>query len=318
MNRRIALASVIASAGLIATPIAFADEGGVSFWMPGQYASFVAAPGDPGWSLGVVYYHATSDAGGERRFPRGGRIAAGLDVRADLFLLAPTYALSSAVAGGQLAFSFAGYVGRADVETTATFQGPRGNTFETGLRDSREGVGDLYPSASLKWNDGNHNTMVYAMAGVPVGAYSADRLANLGTNHWSLDLGGGYTYFDSTKGREFSAALGVTHNWENPGTDYQNGVSVHLDWAASQFLSETTHVGLAGYFYHQLTGDSGAGAVLGDFKSRVSGIGPQAGYFFPMGAHKGYVNFKGIYEFDAENRPSGWNTWVTLAIPLGK
>jgi hypothetical protein len=50
------------------------------------------------------------------------------------------------------------------------------------------------------------------------------------------------------------------------------------DWGASQFLSEHCHVGLVGYVYEQITGDSGAGATLGDFKSRGVGIGPQVGY----------------------------------------
>ena len=121
------------------------------------------------------------------------------------------------------------------------------------------------------------------MAGVPVGSYKVGRLANLGTNHWSLDAGGGYTYLDPKKGHEFSAVLGFTHNWENDDTNYKNGTSGHLDWAASQFFSEQLHVGIVGYFYKQLSGDSGSGAVLGDFKSKVSGIGPQIGYFFPVG-----------------------------------
>jgi hypothetical protein len=98
-----------------------------------------------------------------------------------------------------------------------------------------------------------------------------------------VDAGGGYTYLDPKKGHEFSAALGFTYNFENPDTDYQNGIDVHLDWAASQFFSETFHAGLVGYFYNQLTGDDGAGAVLGDFKSRVAGIGPQAGWFIAVG-----------------------------------
>ena len=75
-------------------------------------------------------------------------------------------------------------------------------------------------------------------------------------------------------------------------------------------------MGLVGYFYHQLTGDSGSGATLGDFKSRVSAIGPQIGYFFPVGSQKGYVNLKGYWEFDAQNRAEGWNLWVSLAWPM--
>lgn len=76
------------------------------------------------------------------------------------------------------------------------------------------------------------------------------------------------------------------------------------------------HVGLVGYFYRQLTGDRGGGARLGDFKSRVSAVGPQVGYFFKVGAQQWYANLRGYYEFDASNRPEGWNVWLTLVIPL--
>ncbi len=220
------------------------------------------------------------------------------------------------ILGGQAALGVAAIAGRMEVGISATLTGPGGGTVSGSLRDTREGIGDLYPTASLRWMRGSHNFMVYTMAGAPVGDYSASRLANLGTNHWSLDVGGGYSYLDSQQGREFSATLGFTENWENPDTDYENGTSAHLDWAASQFLSEQLHVGVAGYFYEQLSGDSGAGAVLGDFKSRVAAVGPQVGYFFPVGGQKWYVNLKGYFEFDAKNRPEGSNVWLTLAIPL--
>jgi hypothetical protein len=29
---------------------------------------------------------------------------------------------------------------------------------------------------------------------------------------------------------------------------------------------------------------------------------------------QGYLNFKAYGEFAAENRPSGWNTWVTFSV----
>jgi hypothetical protein len=29
---------------------------------------------------------------------------------------------------------------------------------------------------------------------------------------------------------------------------------------------------------------------------------------------QGYLNLKSYWEFDAERRASGWNTWVTFAI----
>ena len=50
---------------------------------------------------------------------------------------------------------------------------------------------------------------------------------------------------------------------------------------------------------------------------RVAAVGPQLDYFFKVGDRQWYVNLKSYYEFDAKNRPEGWNVWLTLAIPLG-
>jgi hypothetical protein len=237
--------------------------------------------------------------------------------RADLLLAVPTYTFATPVWNGQAQFSMTGIYGKMHVSADATLTGPGGGVLSGAESDSVTGAGDLYPSASLRWNDGNHNWMAYTTAGVPVGSYQAGRLANLGTNHWSADAGGGYTYFNQKTGREFSVVAGVTYNFENPDTDYPNGNDGHLDWGASQFLSEQMHVGLVGYFYNQLSGDGGTGARLGDFKSSVNGIGPQIGYFFKMGERQAYINLKGYDEFDNKNRPEGWNVWLTLAIPLG-
>jgi hypothetical protein len=55
--------------------------------------------------------------------------------------------------------------------------------------------------------------------------------------------------------------------------------------------------------------------VLGDFKSRVAGIGPQAGLLFPIGdSMQGALSAKAYWEFAAKNRPEGWNLWVSFAI----
>jgi hypothetical protein len=139
-------------------------------------------------------------------------------------------------------------------------------------------------------------------------------LANLGLGHGAIDGGAGYTYFDPTKGHEFSAVAGLTYNFTNPDTNYRNGMDFHVEWAASQFLSKQVFVGALGYFYQQLTADSGAAPILGDFKSRVVGVGPQVGIIFPMGTMQGYLNLKAYWEFGAQNRPEGWNTWLTFVI----
>ncbi|RJG11068.1 phenol degradation protein [Pseudomonas cavernicola] len=299
------------------SPLVLADEGGISFWLPGQFGALAAVPTKPGWSLPVIYYHVSADESADKAFPRGGRgrVTAGVDAKADLLFAGPTYTFAEPLLGGQAALSMVAAVGRSEVEVDATLTGPRGRTISTGVSDSLKGASDLYPLATLKWNQGVHNFMVYGMGNLPVGAYDPDRLVNLGLGHASMDAGGGYTYFD--KKNEFSAVAGMTYNWENTDTDYQNGIDAHLDWSASHFVTEQTHLGLVGYFYHQVTGDDGSGAVLGDFKSRVSAVGPQAGHFFTVGKELWYTNLKGFYEFDANNRAEGWNLWLTMAIPLG-
>jgi hypothetical protein len=168
--------------------------------------------------------------------------------------------------------------------------------------------------------------MVYSQGDVPVGSYNSQRLANIGIGHAAIDVGGAYTYLNPETGREFSAVLGATYNFTNTATNYRNGVDSHLDWAASQFLSEKWQIGIAGYAYQQLSSDTydtdgAAGAlrsrVLGDFKSRVYAAGPELGYMFTIDGQQSYLNVRAYKEFGAQNRLEGYSLFATLAIPLG-
>ena len=152
----------------------------------------------------------------------------------------------------------------------------------------------------LKWNAGVHNYMTYITGDIPVGAYQSTRLSNIGIGHGAIDAGGGYTYFNPQTGHEFSGVLGFTYNFKNTATQYQNGVDLHFDWGASQFLSKQVMVGLVGYVYKEIGCDSGSGDRVGCFQSQVFGIGPQIGFLFPVGDMQGYLNFKAYGEFAAE------------------
>jgi hypothetical protein len=313
------LSTALALSGVlcVAAGAGRADEGGVSFWAPGQFSSLAAVPGEPGWAFPVIYYSVSADADASKNFLVGGNLTLGLDATGDLLFFFPTYTFEKPVLGGQAAFGAGWALGHLRGTADLALTDPQGNAFAATRSDAVTGGSDVYGLGTIKWNNANKNYVAYAMAGVPVGAYQLGRLANLGVNHWSIDAGGGLTYLDTSKGNEFSIVGGITYNFENGDTDYQNGIDSHVDWAASKFLNQQVHVGVVGYFYYQLTGDSGSGATLGDFKSRVSGIGPQVGYFFPFGGEQAYVNFKGYWEFDAENRAEGWNVWVSLALPFG-
>ena len=305
-----------------------ADEAGVSYWLPGRFGSLAAAPTVPGWSMAEVYYHtivAASGAAAAAREIQIGRIPAAVNVslnlnlnaQADLVLLNPTYTFATPVLGGQLAIGVTGLFGRSSASIDGTLTaavGPLAVTRTGLLGDSVTSVGDFYPQATLKWNAGVHNFMTYVTGAIPVGAYDPNRLANLGIGHGAIDGGGGYTYFNPATGHEFSAVGGFTYNFKNQDTNYQNGIDFHIDWAASQFFSKQMFVGLVGYGYQQITDDFGAHPSLGGFRSRVLGIGPQIGLLFPVGDMQGYLNLKGYGEFEAVNRASGWNTWLTFSI----
>jgi hypothetical protein len=326
--RRATTCAVVAAMALFPL-VSRADEGGVSFWVPGFFGSLAAVPQQPGWSLATMYYHTSVKAGGDivfaRQVHRGGittnfnaSLVANLNADADLGIAIPQYVFATPVLGGQAAVAVVIPGGRNKVSADATLTaalGPFGFATSAGRTDSVTGFGDPLLQASLRWNFGVHNVMTYITGNIPIGAYDPNRLANLGIGHGAIDGGVGYTYFNPHTGREFSAVGGLTYNFTNPDTDYQNGVDFHLDMGASQFLSKQLMVGVVGYVYQQLTGDSGSGARLGEFKSRVFGVGPQIGYIFPIGtSHQGYLNLKGYKEFGAENRPEGWNTWLTFAI----
>jgi hypothetical protein len=324
--RSFSLGVATIAAGLALCPdISRADESGISFWVPGLYGSLSATPTTPGWSMAAIYYHTTVAASGAAAAAREiqvGRFSPTINVnlnislsgQADLLFLAPTYTFATPVFGGQLSATVASIFGRNAASLAGTLTGPLGNTFSGTLQDSLTSYGDLYPTLKLKWNQGVNNYMVYAAGDIPVGDYNPNRLSNLGIGHGAIDVGAGYTYLNPATGNEFSGVGGFTYNFINPDTNYQSGIDFHFDWGMSHFMSKQLFVGLVGYAYQQITDDFGQNPVLGGFRSRVLGIGPQIGYIFPIGDNQAFLGAKAYREFAAENRPSGWNTWLTFSI----
>ena len=328
MNARTFCSRLVLVVLVTAPTLAAADEDGVSFWLTGQFGSLAAVPQQPGWSFADVYYHTSVSAGGKvaaaREFTIGAftrtatvSLNANLNARADLDFLSSSYVFATPVLGGQLAVGLTGAAGHNSTSIDGTLTASIGSltvTRQGSISDDRSGFADLYPQASLRWNSGVDNFMVYIMGDVPVGTYDANRLANFGIGHGAIDGGIGYTYFNPQNGHELSVVTGLTGNFVNPSTNYQNGIDWHLDWGVSQFLTKQLHIGAVGYVYSQLTADDGALPILGDNKSQVMGAGPQIGYLFPIGGVQGYLNLKAYWDFAAERRADGYSTWLTFAI----
>jgi hypothetical protein len=332
-SRLLLYVAVVAALLSLPAQIARADEGGVSFWIPGFFGSLAATPTTPGWSGTTIYYHDSVSAGGNvalarefeiRNIPVSftGNVNATVSANVNLDFFAATYTFATPVLGAQASVTLLSAYGANSTSLAGTLAGtvtgPLGNSVPLSRSDainsSIVGFGDVIPFYEMKWNAGVNNYMFYATGDMPAGAYDSMRLANLGIGHWAFDSGFGYTYFDQAAGREASAVLGFTWNAINPATQYQNGVDMHLDWGVSQFLTKQWQVGLVGYLYQEIGCDSGSGDNVGCFQSRVVGVGPQVGYIFPVGDMQGYINLKAYGEFANENRPAGWNLWLTFNL----
>src|SRR5262249_12698890 len=262
----------------------------------GFFGSLAAAPLQPGWSLTSFYYHtsvsAAADVARARELEIGripcnltANVSASLDAIADLGVVMPHYTFATSDFGVQLTLRPIGLYGRVDDSVagsvTGTLTTPLGtlpfSRFDS-ISVSVTGFGDVLPIATLRWNNGVHNYMTYITGDIPVGAYDSTRLANIGIGHGAIDAGGGYTYLNPQTGHEFSGVLGFTYNFTNQSTQYQNGVDMHFDWGASQFLTKQFLVGAVGYVYKEVGCDSGSGDRVGCFQSQVVGVGPQLGY----------------------------------------
>src|SRR6266508_5776524 len=103
-----AFASALLGAAITVPTVALADEGGVSFWIPGFFGSLAATPQQPGFSLATIYYHTTVSAGADVAFARQvsrGRLTANfnanlnlnLNADADLGMAIPQYVFATPV-----------------------------------------------------------------------------------------------------------------------------------------------------------------------------------------------------------------------------
>ena len=124
-----------------------------------------------------------------------------------------------------------------------------------------------------------------------------------------------YTYSDEGTGHEFSAVVGSTFNFMIPNTHYQSGIDMHLELSASQYVTQSVSVGLAGYFYNQITADRARAQPWGrSCPGRKAG--PQLEYDFALGGRPSSLSAKGYYDSPARIDRKA-ERLLTLAIALG-
>src|ERR1700746_2147271 len=85
-SRRYLGVGILSALLALPTQTARADEGGVSFWLPGFFGSLAAVPAQAsGWSVTSIYWHDSVSAGGDVARAREieiGRIPANVTINA--------------------------------------------------------------------------------------------------------------------------------------------------------------------------------------------------------------------------------------------
>lgn len=181
--------------------------------------------------------------------------------------------------------------------------------------DSRpSGLGDLtVVPVMLAWKSGDVQYDVLMPVYAPTGSYELGRLGNPGLNYWTFDPMVGVVYSSTESGFNAGIHLGLAMNTENPDTDYRSGNLLHADASVQQIVplgSGFLNVGAKAWYFQQVSGDSGGGAQLGDFKGRTAGIGPVLGYIQPFREQKLLLEAKWLPELDTKNRLKGDYVWL--------
>ena len=284
---------------------ATAIEGGASFYLLGGKLPLSGIVPGPGLYFQNDMYFYNGSIGADIELPIGGQIIAEVD--AFLFFEAPTVLAVTPyeILGGRLGFGMTLPVGYADIQASL-------NQFE--IEDDVFTIGDPVGAALLGWDVGNFHWSLGATLNVPIGDYQEGEIAQISLNRWAADVTGALTWLDPASGWELSAAAGVTFNGTNQFTDYNSGNEVHLEATAARHFGQAFTLGLAGYYNHQISPDSGS--RLGDFIGEVGAIGGFADYSFALGGHPVTARVKYFHEVHAENRLQGDAVYFTLATPL--
>ena len=305
------------------TPLALrAEEGGSGHYMPGATASFADVPPCREAFIYVnafTYYNGTANPSAP--LPLGGNLAANVEatVYADTsFVL---YQTPWKLFGGQYAAGLAIPYMDMEVKADVTHTGPQGDTKELGKRDTASGLGDIEVlPLMLEWQSGDIKFGTQLGVFTPSGEYKKGELANLGKNYWTFEPGAYVSWLSSKIGTEVTTFVGYDVSTKNNDTDYQSGDVFHIDTTVAQhlpLLGGFVGAGVNAFYYKQITGDSGDGAKLGDFKGQTMGVGPVLSYATKIGQAKTtdlVIEVKWLPESDVEGRLEGDIIWAKVAL----
>lgn len=306
------LASVLLAVLAAVPRLALAGEGGTSHVLPGANATLVdVPPTTPGLFLKPMYLHYGGDV--SVPVPTAAGVVSDLDADANTLVLGAGYTFERTVLGAH--YTVAAFLPYTWLDISARAQAGAGSV----ARHSEvSGLGDLtLVPLMLAWKVGDWQFDVLTPIYAPTGNYEKGRLGNTGLNYWTFDPMVGVVYSNKQLGFNAMLHVGYGINTENTETDYRSGDLLHLDAAVQQIVPVgpgLLALGVEGFYFDQVTGDSGGGAVLGDFKGRTAGVGPVVGYILPLAERTLSVEVKWLTELETKNRLKGDYVWLKVVF----
>jgi hypothetical protein len=292
-----------------------AEEGGSGHYLPGSMSSFVdGIPLKEAFVVraNVVSYNGNINA--SRPLPIGGRITLGADATSWGYALSLLWRPPVEI-GRDWSYAVSATIPYMVLDVNANVEAVAGNVSSAVSRSSStSGLGDIVlMPLMLNYNvhpdfNANFRLGIYA----PTGDYKVGRLTNTGKNFWTFEPTIGLMYFGQKNGFEASVFFGADFNTENEDTDYQSGTQAHIDGTLAQhfpLLGGLAGAGVSGYYYKQVTADSGDGATLGDFKGKTVGLGPVVSYATKILERDALFELKWLHEVETENRLKGDIIW---------
>ncbi len=119
--------------------------------------------------------------------------------------------------------------------------------------------------------------------------------------------------WETHDGTQFATMVGTLDQIVDIRPEAHAWTSTRLPWV--RLRDDLEDVG--DYYYKQVTGDSGSGAILGDFKGESYGIGPSFLWIPKSGSGKFSDTGTWLHDLNATERMKGDYAVVTLAWQFG-
>ena len=299
---------------LAVAPRVSAEEGGSGHYVPGSMASFADSV-PPAPSVVARYNFLTYDGSYRQDQPLPIAGVNAVDIEAESMAQGLTLLWRPPVDLAEgLSYALSATIPYVWMDVSAAVEAGPGRVRRSA---SVDGLGDIVVMPLMLSYTVNPDLNMGARVGfyLPTGDYEVGRLANQGKNYLTTEPVLSVIYFGQQNGREASLFLGADFNEKNDDTQYRTGTLLHLDGTLAQHFPLAggfAGAGVSGFWYEQVSGDSGAGATFGDFEGHTEGLGPVVSYARTIQGVDLVGELKWLRELETHRRPEGDYIWLKL------